>query len=140
MSNFSQSYKLFEVLKSGQPVSVEKIAQELEVNENSVPVYIHGLKKRGGEVLSIREDRKVAAYQLTNASEIDVAVFSRGGAVKALRSTVKKATKKVSPPAILVDEEDDVPPVTQAISDEELRDLKSQFEQAAAPDRSFDLV
>jgi len=65
MSNATQSYSLFQLLKTGNVVKKELIASTLGVKLMSVPVYIHELKKsHKAEVKGIREGRKVIGYQL----------------------------------------------------------------------------
>jgi len=74
----TQTHKLYQILKNGDPVPVQKIADELRIAYYSVAVYIHELKhKFKGKVNSIRDGRKVVAYQLMNASEIKVPEYRR---------------------------------------------------------------
>jgi len=84
MSDATQMYKLYELLKSGQPVAVAKIAEELDIKLPSVPVYIHGLKKLKADITSVRDGRKVGYYQLTNAADVKVSEFRKGAVKKTL--------------------------------------------------------
>jgi biotin operon repressor len=76
MSNQTQTFKLYELLKSGEFITVEKISTELDINIGSVPVYIHALKKLGAIITSNRENRKVISYQM-DKSYIDVPEFRK---------------------------------------------------------------
>ena len=72
MSNATQSFRLFQLLKAGETVSKDVIAKELGIVLMSVPVYIHELKKQHkAEVISVRNGRKVVGYKLVSK---DVAV------------------------------------------------------------------
>lgn len=65
MAKSTQNYKLFEIMKSGETFSKEKIASILGVKEISVPVYIHELKSQyKAKIISVREGRKVVGYKL----------------------------------------------------------------------------
>jgi len=122
MSNLTQSFKLFEVLKSGQTVAVDKIAQELDIKLNSVPVYIHALKKKGANIVSVREERKVVGYQLLNASDLNISQVRKNS------STVKVSSPKTTPskPEI-TDEAEKLAEISGDVSERELLDLRSQY-------------
>jgi predicted transcriptional regulator len=96
MSNSTQTFKLYEVLKGGEPVTVEKIAQELSIKILSVPVYIHGLKKMKANIVAIREGRKVVSYKLTNAADVKVMEFRKNSATVPTKAAIKPALDKIA--------------------------------------------
>jgi len=75
MSNSTQAHNLYNLLVAAGATGVTRadIATHLGVSEGSVPVYIFGLKKFfSAEIDNIKDGRKVVAYKLTNASDIEV--------------------------------------------------------------------
>ena len=75
MSNSTQAHNLYNLLVAAGTTGVTRadIAVHLGVSEGSVPVYIFGLKKFfSAEIDNIKDGRKVVAYKLTNASDIEV--------------------------------------------------------------------
>lgn len=116
MSNSTQTFKLYEVLKSGEPVTVEKIASELAIKILSVPVYIHGLKSAKAEIKAVREGRKVIAYQMTNAADVKVSEFRKNSAVLATKVSVLK-------PIISTATVDELAADVGQITDKELSDI-----------------
>jgi hypothetical protein len=115
MSNSTQTYKLFEVLKSGEPVSVTKIAEELKVKIPSVPVYIHGLKKAKAEITAIREGRKVVSYQMVDSSQVNISEHRKNSA-----AAIAKAKSVSKNSATLIPLEDGAAPVS--IGEREMAD------------------
>ncbi len=115
MSNQTQNFKLFELLKSGEPVKVTTIAEVLDVELKSVPVYIHGLKKLNADIASIREGRKVAAYQLNNSKDMNV--------------QPNKTTLFVKKPVAVKadDDEEEVEDVVSTLSDKDIEDIHSSL-------------
>lgn len=79
MAKYTQNYKLYEVMKSGEILSKEKIAEILEVKLISVPVYIHELKAQfKAQITSVREGRKVVGYKMDpDAPAITVPQYRR---------------------------------------------------------------
>lgn len=75
MSNSTQAHNLYNLLVAAgsNGVSRSDIATHLGVSEGSVPVYIFGLKKFfSAEIENVKNGRKVVAYKLINASDIEV--------------------------------------------------------------------
>jgi hypothetical protein len=68
--------KIAVVMKSGEPVTIEQFKQVF-TNTKVEPVlyrlstYIWNIKKNGGVVKSIKDGRKVTAYQLLNGEEFN---------------------------------------------------------------------
>ena len=107
MSNFTQSYLLFQILKSGSTVSKETIAEELGVVLVSVPVYIHQFKNQfKAEIVAVRAGRKVTGYQLTNAEDLNVPQYRRNSLLipenqnKPKKSRQKKVVEQVATPVV----------------------------------------
>lgn len=68
--------KIAVVLKSGEPVTVEQIktvfaGTKVEPVLYRLSTYIWNIKKDGGVIKTIKDGRKVQAYQLINAKEFD---------------------------------------------------------------------
>lgn len=122
MSNATQTFKLYEVLKGGEPVTVAKIAEELKIKVLSVPVYIHGLKKAKANITAIREGRKVTSYQMTNAAEVKVSEFRKNSAdaIPRIKASVAGDNKKIEVTG------DDAAANT-AVSDREFADIRSSL-------------
>lgn len=113
MSNSTQTFRLYEVLKSGQPVTVQKIAEELDIKVPSVPVYIHGLKKFKADIQANREGRKVVSYQLNNANDVKILEFRKNA-----------SDGKVSPRTSLsVPADQETAANTVTYSEKEIRDI-----------------
>lgn len=118
MSNATQTYKLYEVLKSGEPVTVAKIAEELKIKVLSVPVYIHGLKAQKAEIKAIREGRRVVSYQLTNSADVKIPEFRKNSA-EATAVVKSKVAVKVAAPNL-----DDA---GVDVTDKDMADLRSSL-------------
>jgi len=99
MAKQTQSFRLFQLLKSGEPVKTQVLSETLKIHIFSVPVYIHELKNQfKAEIKSIREGRKVVAYQLTNAEKVKVPEFrknSYGEVPKAKTSVVQSIAEEL---------------------------------------------
>lgn len=99
MAKQTQTFRLFQLMKSGEPVKVQTLADSLKIHIYSVPVYIHDLKANfKAEVKSVREGRKVVAYQLTNAEKMKVPEFrknSYGEVPKAKPSVVASIAEEL---------------------------------------------
>jgi hypothetical protein len=121
MSNATQTYKLYEVLKSGEPVTVAKIAEELKIKVLSVPVYIHGLKAQKAEIKAIREGRKVVSYQLTNPTEVKIPEFRKNSAEASL------VPKNPGTIAKLADQAIEEPSANTIVSEREIADIRSSL-------------
>lgn len=93
MSNSTQSYRLFQLLKAGDVVSKEVIAETLGVVLVSVPVYIHELKSQfKAEIKGVREGRKVIGYKLLS-TDLDVPQYRRNSIHIPDSQKVKKPKK-----------------------------------------------
>jgi predicted ArsR family transcriptional regulator len=95
----TQSFRLFQLLKSGEPVSTQVLSETLKIHVFSVPVYIHELKNQfKAEIQSVREGRKVTAYRLLNAGKVKVPEFrknSYGEIPKAKKSVVSSIAEEL---------------------------------------------
>lgn len=123
MSNATQTYKLYEVLKSGDPVTVAKIAEELKIKVLSVPVYIHGLKAQKAEIKAIREGRRVVSYQLTNPTDVKVSEFRKNSAEATLVSKKGNGLKGLTTAAPLEDTT-----VNTLVTDQEMADIRDSLQ------------
>lgn len=121
MSNATQTYKLYEVLKSGEPVTVAKIAEELNIKILSVPVYIHGLKAQKAAITAIREGRKVVSYQLTNAPDVKVSEFRKNSAEMSLFPKNSKSIRE------LTNETIEEPSANTLTSEREIADIRNSL-------------
>lgn len=111
----TQAFKLWQVLSTGEPVTVKKLEEVLGVGQYSVPVYIHELKRvYKADIESVREGRRVTAYRLCN--KIKVPEF---------RSNNAQYVAPKKPVAPVVTEEEHADP--DEISDREMDDIKSQL-------------
>ena len=92
MAKQTQNFRLFTLLKSSTTVSKEVIAKELGVKVNSVPVYIHELKKlHKAEIETVRKGREVIAYKLVNR-DVKVPEYRKNAADSAVKKPVKVIT------------------------------------------------
>lgn len=121
MSNATQTYKLFEVLKSGDPVTVAKIAEELKIKVLSVPVYIHGLKAQKAEIKAIREGRRVVSYQLTNPADVKISEFRKNSAEAVVKSKGGNGVRQLATTQI------EEPSANTVVSDREIADIRSSL-------------
>ena len=115
MSNSTQAHNLYNLLVAAGSAGISRseISKHLGVSEGSVPVYVFGLKKFfNAKIENVKDGRKVVAYKLNNASDIQVpahrlyrrndngvVVLSNPNAgitkpVKATKIKVTKVTKK----------------------------------------------
>lgn len=116
---------------SGNAVTINEIKDHLKINQYSVPVYIHELKRAyGAEIESIREGRKVVAYKLNNANKLKSKVkMYRTNNAQFIKPVVKKveevfSDKKVETGEIPVIDSDNE---LVHISDSEMADVKSSL-------------
>lgn len=133
-----QGYTLLQMLKASKPnevVSRAAIAKELGVNEGSVAIYFHGLKKFFGvEFEVVKQGRAVVGYKLISR-DVEMSPSGRRVATPAKTKKVSKASKvtvaktkttqvKAKSKNAPVEIEDlDV----EEITDTELSDIKSQL-------------
>jgi hypothetical protein len=119
MAKQTQAFRLFQLMKSGEPVKAQVLSETLKIHIFSVPVYIHELKNNfKAEIKSIREGRKVTAYQLTNAEKIKVPEFRKNS-----YGEIPKA--KTSVVASIAEELESVN--TGTVSEREFADIKSSL-------------
>lgn len=132
-----QGYTLLQMLKASKPnevVSRAAIAKELGVNEGSVAIYFHGLKKFFGvEFEVVKQGRAVVGYKLISR-DVEMSPSGRRVATPTKTKKVSKASKvtvaktkttqvKKSKNAPVEIEDLDV----EEITDTELSDIKSQL-------------
>ena len=142
---------VYNMLKSGKPVTFANMVTALGCKEVSVMTYICALRNLfGADIETIRNGRKVEAYQLKNADEIasKMVVSARGSKtaavkqpkavkqkpVKAVKATKVTKVSKVAKVAKSKPKEDafDIPTLDSdldisEITDRELDDLKFQL-------------
>ena len=68
--------KIAVVMKSGEPVTIEQFKQvftgtKVQPVLYRLSTYIWNIKKNGGVVKSIKDGRKVVAYQLLNGNDFN---------------------------------------------------------------------
>jgi len=103
MAKNMQLYTLFNILKSAGSKGVTKaqVSKQLNVAENSVPVYMFSMKKYfKAEFTTIKNGRAIVAYVLDNADKITVPQFRKGstGSKKSVTKAIAKKNKSVSKP------------------------------------------
>jgi predicted ArsR family transcriptional regulator len=119
MAKMTQTHKLYQILKNGDPVPVQKIAEDLGIHYYSVAVYIHELKKVfKANINSIRDGRKVKAYQLTNANKIKVPEFKK--------NTYMLPKAKAKPVVGFTDDLNDETSIS-TVSEKEFADIRSSL-------------
>jgi hypothetical protein len=63
----TQYFRIWTLLQTKEPVTIDAIQNLLGVKRQSIPIYIHELKKFfGAEIESIRDGNKVVAYKRLN--------------------------------------------------------------------------
>lgn len=91
MPKVTQFYTLFKFLENGQPKTVDEIKDLLGVHYYSVAIYISEMKRvYKAEIESIRDGRRVTAYKLTNASDIDVPMYRTNNAIYVKKEKIKQ--------------------------------------------------
>jgi len=119
MAMQTQTFRLYQLMKDGQPHEVQKIADYLKIRYYSVSVYIHEMKTAfKAEIKQVRDGRKVTGYQLLNASKIKVPEFRKNS----YGEEVKPAIKSI---ASIADELDSVNSGT--VSEKEFADIRSSL-------------
>jgi len=112
-SNATQSHNLFQLLKSGETVSKDKIASTLGIKIMSVPVYIFSLKKQfKAEIVAIRNGKKVTGYKLANSEDITVPQLRKNSAVFEKPKKIKNVAKSETPAEVvktMINEDGSVP-------------------------------
>ena len=104
MAKATQSYSLFQLLKSGNTVKKEEIATALGIKLPSVPVYIHELKKQHkAEIVLVREGRKILGYKLINKKEVSVSIPQFRKNRKSVLVTNKNKKQPVTKGVVAVD-------------------------------------
>lgn len=122
MSKLTQNYRLFTLMQSGEVITKEKIQETLGVSMNSVPVYIHELKRLyKAEIEVVRDGRKVTGYKLAN--KIKVPQFRSNNA----QAPEKPATPAAKAPAAGADLDDRAGIETDMIGESEMSDIKDSL-------------
>ena len=121
MAKQTQTFRLYELLKSGKEISTRVLADTLSIKDASVPVYIHEMKDQfKADIESIRDGRRVTGYKLLNAAKIKVPEFRKNalGEVPKKKVVLKGSTS-------LADELESVN--TGIVSESEFNDIKSSL-------------
>lgn len=122
MSKLTQNYRLFTLMQSGEVITKEKIQETLGVSMNSVPVYIHELKRLyKAEIEVVRDGRKVTGYKLTN--KIKVPQFRTNNA----QAPEKVATPAAKAPGAQNWDDAVLDPEAGAIGESEMSDIKASL-------------
>jgi predicted ArsR family transcriptional regulator len=119
MAKQTQSFRLYQLLKSGEPVKTQVLSETLKIHVFSVPVYIHELKNQfKADIKSVREGRRVVAYQLVNADKVKVPEFRKNsyGEIPKAKPTVVQSIAEELEAAN-----------TGAVSEKEFADIKSSL-------------
>lgn len=108
MSKNTQLFNLYDALKNAgsKGVSKEFASKLLGVKENSIPVYFFSLKKYfNAELETVKNGRKVVAYKLVNADNINVPQYRKNKKGKTVKATVAKINKQETVSEIIGDNE-----------------------------------
>lgn len=136
MSNPSRKMiEVYEMLKDGKPFAFDKFVSRLGCKPVSAMVLICALRRDfKADIETIRDGRKVEAYQLHNAAELAPKMVGKTKTSKAKAPTVVKSTKvsRVAVSKSAAVEDGSVPTLDRdleiaEIDDRELADLKSQL-------------
>lgn len=123
MSKLTQNYRLYTLMQSGEVITKEKIQETLGVGLNSVPVYIHELKRLyKADIEVVRDGRKVTGYKLTN--KIKVPQFRTNNA----QAPDKPVVAAAKTPAATGNWDDQVlDPEAGEIGESEMSDIKDSL-------------
>lgn len=116
----TQAFKMFELMKAGEEITTSTIASKLDISISSVPVYIHEMKRQfKADIKSIRDGRRVTAYQLINAAKVKVPEF-RKNALGEIPTKVK--------PKIITNLAEELESVNNGtVSEREFADIRSSL-------------
>ena len=130
MSKSTQNFRLYNLLKASTVVRKETVANELDVALNSVPVYIHGLKKLYKlQIDTVKEGRNVVAYQLVGGSSQSVPEFRRNAAGTKPKKVKKGTVQATNGKTLSATGEVPIPDrdLNSTYSERELADLSSSL-------------
>jgi hypothetical protein len=116
----TQTYRLYQILKSGEPVKIEVLASTLNIKTQSVPVYIHELKRVfKANIRSVREGKRVGSYQLLNADKIKVNEFPKNSYGPVAKAKPKTLIASIAEELEAVN--------TGGVTEKEFADIKSSL-------------
>ncbi|MGH7744566.1 MAG: hypothetical protein ACREQ5_07080 [Candidatus Dormibacteria bacterium] len=95
MPKKTQNYRLWILLSTNEPITVEKLVNGLGLKSKvNLPVYIHELKRLfKAEIEAVRDGRKVTAYRLINKIKVpeyrrnNAQYIAKTGSVKSVGET-----------------------------------------------------
>ena len=122
--------EVYEMLKDGKPLKFDNLVKRLGCKPVTAMVLICALKRDcNADIETIRDGRKVDAYQLKNAAAIASKMVGKTKAVKAPKAAkvaVLKTKTKVSKPKAAAT--DDIPTLDiEEVGDSELESLKAEL-------------
>ena len=122
--------EVYEMLKDGKPLKFDNLVKRLGCKPVTAMVLICALKRDcNADIETIRDGRKVDAYQLKNAAAIASKMVGKTKAVKAPKAAkiaVLKTKTKVSKPKAAAT--DDIPTLdVEEVGDSELESLKAEL-------------
>jgi hypothetical protein len=122
----------YEMLKDGKPLKFDTYVKQLGCKPVSAMVLICCLRRDfGADIETIRDGRKVVAYQLNNAAAVAPKMVgkTKTKAAKAAKVAVLKTKTTISKPKTAVIEDGSVPTldVEEIDSDAELESLKAEL-------------
>ena len=121
----------YEMLKDGKPVKFDTYVKQLACKPVSAMVLICCLRRDfGADIETIRDGRKVVAYQLNNAAAVAPKMVGKtktAKAPKAAKVAVLKTKTTIKPKAAVV-QDGSIPTLdVEEVSDAELDSLKAEL-------------
>ena len=122
----------YEMLKDGKPVKFDTYVKQLACKPVSAMVLICCLRRDfGADIETIRDGRKVVAYQLNNAADVAPKMVGKSKATKAPKTAkvaVLKTKTKVAKPKTAILDDGSVPTIEiEEVGDAELASLKAEL-------------
>ena len=122
----------YEMLKDGKPLKFDTYVKQLGCKPVSAMVLICCLRRDfGADIETIRDGRKVVAYQLNNAAAVAPKMVGKtktAKAPKAAKVAVLKTKTKVSKPKSPVVDDGSIPTLdVEEVGDAELESLKAEL-------------
>lgn len=93
----TQLFNLFNMMKAAgnKGVTKSQVSKQLGIAENSVPVYLFGLRKYfKAELENVKKGREIISYKLVNAADIIVPQHRKGSTSKSITKPLAKSVSK----------------------------------------------
>lgn len=116
----TQYFRIWTLLQPKEPVSIDAIQTLLGVKRQSIPIYIHELKKFfGAEIESIKEGLKVVAYKRLNDAKVPEYRRNNGQYVPKKTATVTTEGDATA----IIDKDNDL----AVVGEKEMADLRESL-------------